>query len=181
MKVPAGYEVQLVASEREFPELAKPDQINFDSQGRLWVSCMPTYPQWKPGDPRPNDRLLILDQIDPQTGRAGRCQVYYDKLTCPTGFEFWKGGVLVMDEPRMLWLKGENHAETEGRAAQRWLGHGRYPPLHQCLAVFPRRAAAPAGRRVALDRRRDAVGALPPQGRERMLCARSAHLTVAAL
>ena len=28
MKVPDGFEVQLVASEREFPELAKVDQIN---------------------------------------------------------------------------------------------------------------------------------------------------------
>ncbi len=50
MKVPDGFEVQLFASEREFPELAKPDQLNFDNRGRLWVCCMPTYPQWKPGD-----------------------------------------------------------------------------------------------------------------------------------
>jgi putative heme-binding domain-containing protein len=104
MKVPEGFEVQPFASEREFPELAKPDQINFDSRGRLWVCCMPTYPQWKPGDSRPNDRLLILEDTN-HDGRADKCTVFYDKLHCPTGFEFWNGGVLVADQPRMLWIK----------------------------------------------------------------------------
>ena len=104
MKVPEGFEVQPFASEREFPELAKPDQIAFDNRGRLWVCCMPTYPQWKPGDPRPNDRLLIFEDAD-HDGRADKCKVFYDKLHCPTGFEFWNGGVLVADQPRMLWIK----------------------------------------------------------------------------
>ncbi len=107
MQVPEGYEVQLVASERDFPELIKPDQLNFDNKGRLWVSCMPTYPQWKPGDPRPNDRLLIFDEID-EKGRSHKCTTFYDKLTCPTGFEFWNGGVIVVDEPRLIFLKDTN-------------------------------------------------------------------------
>ncbi len=114
MRVPDGYEVQLVASEREFPQLAKPDQMNFDNRGRLWVSCMPTYPQWKPGDAKPSDRLLIFDDFDAK-GRAKKMTVFYDKLACPTGFEFWNGGVLVVDEPRMLWLKdtdGDDKADV---------------------------------------------------------------------
>lgn len=104
MQVPDGFEVIPFASEREFPELAKPDQINFDNRGRLWVCCMPTYPQWKPGDPRPNDRLLILEDTD-HDGHADKCTVFYDKLHCPTGFEFWNGGVIVGDQPRLLFLK----------------------------------------------------------------------------
>jgi putative membrane-bound dehydrogenase-like protein len=114
MKVPDGFEVQLFASEREFPELAKPVQINFDSRGRLWVCCMPTYPQWKPGDPRPSDRLLIFED-DNRDGRADRCKVFYDKLHCPTGFEFWNGGVLVGNQPRTTWLKdsdGDDKADV---------------------------------------------------------------------
>ena len=107
MTVPPGFEVQLVASEREFPELADVDQINFDGKGRLWASCMPTYPQWKPGDPRPSDRLLIFEDFD-ANGRARKCTTFYDKLICPTGFEFWNGGVLVVDEPRLLFLKDTN-------------------------------------------------------------------------
>lgn len=123
MTVPEGYEVQLVASERDFPQLAKPDQITFDNKGRLWVSCMPTYPQWKPGAPKPSDRLLIFDKIDPKTGRAGKMTVFYDKLACPTGFEFWNGGVLVVDEPRLLWLKdtdGDDKADLVVHLSDGW-------------------------------------------------------------
>ena len=107
MRVPEGFEVQLVGSEREFPELANVNQLNIDNRGRVWVSSMANYPQWKPGGPRPNDRLLILDDLDPKTGRARKCTVFYDKLICPTGFEFWNGGVIVVDEPRLIWLKAE--------------------------------------------------------------------------
>jgi putative heme-binding domain-containing protein len=104
MKVPEGFKVQLFASEREFPQLAKPNQLNFDNRGRLWVCCMPTYPLWRPGDPRPSDRLLIFEDENGD-GRADRCKTFYDKLHCPTGFEFWNGGVLVVDQPRLIWIK----------------------------------------------------------------------------
>jgi putative heme-binding domain-containing protein len=104
MKVPAGMEVKLFASEREFPVLTKPNQLAFDAKGRLWVSCMPTYPQWKPGDPKPDDRLLIFEDTN-SDGKADKVKVFYDKLVCPTGFEFWNGGVLVVDEPRLIYLK----------------------------------------------------------------------------
>ncbi|MEX0614194.1 MAG: PVC-type heme-binding CxxCH protein, partial [Pirellulales bacterium] len=122
MKVPDGFEVQLFASEREFPELAKPNQLNFDNRGRLWAGCMPTYPQWKPGDPRPSDRLLIFEDADGD-GRADRCKVFYDKLHCPTGFEFWNGGVLVVDQPRLIWLKdtdGDDRADVVVQFLDGW-------------------------------------------------------------
>ncbi|WP_182867288.1 PVC-type heme-binding CxxCH protein [Stieleria mannarensis] len=104
MTVPEGMEVQLFASEREFPELANPNQIAFDAQGRLWVSCMANYPQWQPGAAPPDDRLLIFEDTDGD-GKADVCKTFYDKLICPTGFEFYDGGVLVVDEPRILFLK----------------------------------------------------------------------------
>ncbi|MEZ6140710.1 MAG: HEAT repeat domain-containing protein [Zavarzinella sp.] len=102
--VPPGMKIELFADETKFPDLAKPVQINFDNKGRLWVACMPNYPQWKPGDPPANDRLLILEDTDGD-GKADKSTVFYDKLHCPTGFEFFNGGVLVMDQPRILWLK----------------------------------------------------------------------------
>ena len=104
MTVPDGLKVELFASEREFPELANPNQIAFDSKGRLWVSCMANYPQWQPGSAKPDDRLLIFEDTD-NDGRADVCKTFYDKLICPTGFEFWNGGVLVVDEPRILFIK----------------------------------------------------------------------------
>jgi len=111
--VAEGLELKLFADETRFPELANPVQLNFDAKGRLWVACMPTYPQWKPGDPKPSDRLLIFEDDD-KDGVADRVKVFYDKLHCPTGFEFWNGGVLVVDQPRVLFLKdndGDDRAD----------------------------------------------------------------------
>lgn len=114
MSIPEGFRVELFASEREFPELANPNQLAWDNQGRLWVSCMVNYPQWLPGAPKPNDRLLIFEDTD-KDGRADKVTPFYDKLICPTGFEFWNGGVLVVDEPRILFLKdtdGDDRADV---------------------------------------------------------------------
>ncbi|TWU59082.1 Cytochrome c [Rubripirellula tenax] len=117
MKVPDGFKVEMFASEREFPELANPTQIAFDSKGRLWVSCMVNYPQWLPGKSRPNDRLLILEDTDGD-GKADVCKTFYDKLICPTGFEFYKDGVIVVDEPSLLFIRdtdGDDKADEVTR------------------------------------------------------------------
>ncbi|MFN5436109.1 MAG: PVC-type heme-binding CxxCH protein [Planctomyces sp.] len=132
-KVPAGFEMRLFADENMFPELAKPVQLNFDNKGRLWVACMPTYPQWKPGDARPDDRLVILEDAD-QDGKADKCTVFYDKLHCPTGFEFWNGGVIVVDQPRLLFLKdtdGDDKADQVIHLMDGWASDDTH---HTCGA-----------------------------------------------
>jgi putative heme-binding domain-containing protein len=106
-QVHPGTEVKLFADEKRFPEIAKPVQLNFDHKGRLWLACMPSYPQWLPGNPPANDKLVILEDTDGD-GLADKSTVFYDKLHCPTGFEFFNGGVLVVDQPRLLWLKDTN-------------------------------------------------------------------------
>lgn len=120
--VPEGFEVKLFASEREFPQLAKPCQLSFDNKGRLWAACMPTYPQWLPGDGRPSDRLLIFEDTN-HDGQADVCKPFYDKLHCPTGFEFFNGGVLVVDQPRLIWLKdtdGDDKADVVVHLLDGW-------------------------------------------------------------
>lgn len=104
MKVPEGFEVQLFASEKDFPELANPTQMMFDKKGRLWVSCMINYPQWLPGSAKPGDKILIFEDTN-NDGKADVCKTFYDKLICPTGFEFHEDGVLVVDQPRIILLK----------------------------------------------------------------------------
>ncbi|MGI9176906.1 MAG: DUF7133 domain-containing protein, partial [Pirellulales bacterium] len=77
--VPPGFEVKLFADESRFPEIANPVQLAFDSKGRLWVSTMPSYPQWQPGSPKPADKLVILEDTD-HDGTADKSTVFYDKL-----------------------------------------------------------------------------------------------------
>jgi len=103
MTVGDGLRVQLFASEERFPELAKPVQMAFDTRGRLWVACWPTYPHWQPKQPR-NDKLLVL-QDDDGDGRADRCTTFAGDLHNPTGFEHWNGGVLLAAAPDLLFLR----------------------------------------------------------------------------
>jgi putative heme-binding domain-containing protein len=111
-KVPDGYDITCFASEKDFP-LNDPLAMAFDAKGRLWVSTMPTYPQYLPGSP-PNDKLLILEDIDGD-GTADKCTVFADGLYLPTGFEFGDGGVYVAAQPNLMFLKdskGGDHADT---------------------------------------------------------------------
>jgi putative membrane-bound dehydrogenase-like protein len=134
MKVPEGFEVNLFASDREFPDLAKPVQLNFDNKGRLWVSCMPTYPQWKPGDRRPADKLLILEDTDGD-GKADKCTVFYDHLQCPVGFEFWNGGVFVVDQPHILFLK-DTHHKDKADVVEQWTDGWATDDTHHCVNAW---------------------------------------------
>jgi mono/diheme cytochrome c family protein/glucose/arabinose dehydrogenase len=94
LTVPAGYKVELFASEKEFPDLANPVQLSFDNKGRLWVATMPSYPHYKPGDAKPNDKLLILEDTN-NDGKADKQTIFAEGLHLPLGFEFAPEGVFV--------------------------------------------------------------------------------------
>ncbi|MEX0726322.1 MAG: PVC-type heme-binding CxxCH protein [Planctomycetaceae bacterium] len=116
MTIADGLKVNLFASEKEFPELAKPVQMAFDPQGRLWAASWPTYPHWKPKEPM-NDKLLIFEDGDGD-GRADNCITWADNLHCPTGFEFYNGGVLIAQAPDVWFLKdtdGDDRADLRVR------------------------------------------------------------------
>lgn len=89
-----GYQIELFASEEDFPDLANPVQLSFDNQGRLWVAVMPSYPHYRPGDSKPNDKLLILEDTDGD-GKADQQKVFAEGLHLPIGFEFAPEGVYV--------------------------------------------------------------------------------------
>ena len=106
MTLGKGLKINLFASEKEFPELAKPVQMAFDPKGRLFVAVMPSYPHWKPKDPM-NDKVLCLEDTDGD-GKADKCTVFADGLHVPTGLEFWNGGLFVGGQPDLLFLKDTN-------------------------------------------------------------------------
>ena len=94
LKVPSGYKIELFASEAEFTDLANPVQMSFDNKGRLWVATMPSYPHYKPGDAKPNDKLIILEDTN-NDGKADKQTTFVDGLHLPLGFEFAPEGVYV--------------------------------------------------------------------------------------
>ena len=110
MTVAPGFKVNLFATEEEFPELAKPVQMAFDPKGRLWVAAWPTYPHWKPKEEM-NDKMLIFEDTK-GTGRADKCTVFADHLHCPTGFEFYNGGVIVAQAPDVMYLKDSHGGDV---------------------------------------------------------------------
>jgi len=113
MTLSPGLKVNLFASEKEFPELAKPVQMAWDTRGRLWVSVWPNYPERRP-DSKVGDSLLIFEDTD-SDGKADKVTHFMDNLNCPTGFQFYKDGVLLMQAPDLWYVR-----DTDGDGKADW-------------------------------------------------------------
>ncbi|MEC8941688.1 MAG: sorbosone dehydrogenase, partial [Verrucomicrobiota bacterium] len=99
-KVAEGFEVNLWAAD---PLLAKPSQISFDRQGRLWVASSETYPQLNVNQD-PSDRILILEDTDGD-GAADKSSIDYDQLIIPGGvLPDGSGGAYVAHGEELLHL-----------------------------------------------------------------------------
>ena len=111
LRVPEGYEINLFAAE---PMIAKPIQMNWDEQGRLWVASSTAYPQVVPGQ-IPNDKIIVLEDTDGD-GQADQSTVFADSLLTPTGLMPGDGGVYVANSTEILHLED---TDGDGRADQR--------------------------------------------------------------
>ena len=119
LKIAEGMEVNLFASEEQFPDLVNPVQMAVDTDSRLWVATWPTYPHWNPKKPLA-DKIVILPDEDGD-GKADKLIVFAENLNSVTGFEFWGGGVLVAAAPDILFLKdtdGDDKADVKIRMIQ---------------------------------------------------------------
>ncbi len=108
--VPEGFEINLWAAE---PLLRKPVQMNWDSQGRLWVVCSMTYPQIKPGEDAA-DQVVVLEDTDGD-GRADKSTVFAENLHIPTAVLPADGGCYVANSTEIIFLKdtdGDGKADT---------------------------------------------------------------------
>jgi mono/diheme cytochrome c family protein/glucose/arabinose dehydrogenase len=139
-KLADGYKIELFASESEFPNLANPAQASFDHRGRLWVAVLPSYPHYRAGDPRPNDKLLIYEDTD-NDGRADKEIVFADNLHLPIGFELTPHGVYLSQAPNLMLLKdidGDDRADTREIILSGFDTHD----THHAISAF---TADPAG------------------------------------
>jgi glucose/arabinose dehydrogenase len=103
MKLAPGMKVNLFADEKKFPELVNPVQMAWDTRGRLWVACWNNYPRWQPKD-QMSDKILIFEDTDGD-GKADKCTHFLDNLNCPTGFEFYNGGIMLAQAPAIWFCK----------------------------------------------------------------------------
>jgi putative membrane-bound dehydrogenase-like protein len=112
MAVSPGFELNLFADEKQFPELVNPVQMQVDTKGRLWAAAWQTYPKWEPLKEM-KDALLILPDDDGD-GKADRV-IEFARVHNPLGFEFWNGGVIVTSMPDIIFLKdtdGDDKADV---------------------------------------------------------------------
>ncbi len=102
-KVPEGFEVNLFAAD---PSIAKPIQMNFDEDGRLWIASSEVYPQIVPGAPA-TDRVVVIEDLD-HDGVADKTHVFAEGLLIPTGIAPGDGGVWVANSTELLHFKDTN-------------------------------------------------------------------------
>jgi azurin/glucose/arabinose dehydrogenase/lysophospholipase L1-like esterase len=118
MTLSPGLKANLFASEEQFPELINPVQMAWDARGRLWVAVWPNYPERTP-DSKKGDSLLIFEDTDGD-GRADKCTHFLDDLNCPTGFQLYKDGVLIVQAPD-LWFVRDTDGDGRGDSRERIL------------------------------------------------------------
>jgi glucose/arabinose dehydrogenase/mono/diheme cytochrome c family protein len=132
LTVPEGYRIGLFASEERFPDLAKPSKISFDTKGRLWVATMPSYPQWRAGDPKPDDKILILEDTDGD-GVADNQTVFARGLHLPLSFEFAPEGVYVPQSSHLVLLRdtdGDGVADVREVVLSGFDDHDTHHSIH---------------------------------------------------
>jgi len=110
LAVPEGCKVEFIADETMIPELINPVQMNFDTKGRLWLAVWPNYPETSPTT-KNFDKLLVLD-LDQKTGKVASSHVFLDGLNCPTGFQFYKDGVILIQSPD-IWFVRDSSGKME--------------------------------------------------------------------
>jgi putative membrane-bound dehydrogenase-like protein len=102
-KVDPRFEVNCFASEEDFPELACPISMRWDTRGRLWVSTSVSYPHIYPGQ-KPVDKIIILEDTD-WDGKADKCTTWANDLHIPLSFVLdGSGGVYCSEQPHLTHL-----------------------------------------------------------------------------
>ena len=118
LRVPPGFEVQLVASE---PEIDKPMNLAFDARGRLWVTHSREYPiAAATGTGR--DRVSILEDTTGD-GRADRITTFADSLNIPIGIAPMRDGAIVFSIPNVYRMFDR---DGDGRAEERRVLYGPF-------------------------------------------------------
>jgi len=130
MRVPAGFQVTLVASE---PNIRQPLSISFDERGRMWVIQYLQYPnpaglkavsvdqylrtkydrvpEPPPRGPRGADRITICEDTDGD-GVPDKFKDFISGLNLVSGMALGHGGVFLVQPPYLLFYADKNHDDV---------------------------------------------------------------------
>ena len=114
MTLPAGYRLELVASE---PLVQDPVVIDWDHDGRLWAIEMPGYMKdiRASNEREPSGRVVMLRDTNGD-GRMDRRTVFADGLVLPRALKILDRGVLVAEPPNLWYMQdtdGDGKADTK--------------------------------------------------------------------
>jgi uncharacterized protein len=98
---PTDFEIKLFAAD---PQIRRPICMSWDERGRLWIAESIDYPNERKPAGEGRDRITICEDTDGD-GKADKFTVFADKLSIPTSFTFYKGGIIVTQAPDTLYLK----------------------------------------------------------------------------
>ncbi|MDI1313219.1 PVC-type heme-binding CxxCH protein [Prosthecobacter sp.] len=118
-QVPADCELKLFASE---PDIAKPIAFAWDERGRCWVVETRDYPHGVTDSGEGQDSIKICEDTDGD-GKADKFTVFADKLNLPTGIVFARGGIIVSQPPKFIFLKdtdGDDKADVRETVIDGW-------------------------------------------------------------
>lgn len=101
--VPRGFHAELFVSEEQLGG-GKPICMNWDERGRLWVAMTYDYPNNLQPPDQGHDRIVLCEDTD-GNGRADKVTVFAEKLSIPTSLFFARGGAIVFDAGRTIFLK----------------------------------------------------------------------------
>jgi putative membrane-bound dehydrogenase-like protein len=118
-QVPIDLHLELFASE---PDITKPIAFAWDERGRLWIAETRDYPHGVTESGQGNDSIKICEDTNGD-GRADKFTVFADKLNLPTSLVFARGGIIVAQSPRFLFLKdtnGDDKADVREVIMESW-------------------------------------------------------------
>jgi putative membrane-bound dehydrogenase-like protein len=100
--VPEGFRVELFAAD---PDLqGKPICMNWDERGRLWIAETSDYPNQLQPVGQGNDCIRICEDTDGDW-KADKFTLFAEKLSIPTSFAFYRGGLIVQDGAQTVFLQ----------------------------------------------------------------------------
>jgi putative heme-binding domain-containing protein len=130
LQIPDGFEIKLFASD---PVVRRPVSMSFDSQGRLWVLCIPRYPQLLPGED-PEGYVVILEDKEGK-GQATASRVFLSGLGVATGMVPGDGGIYLCEGESLYHYKDTKGTGTADERRVLLTGFGTQD-THHTLNTF---------------------------------------------